>query len=92
MIVLGLVLPIIGFLTKITVAWAIRPVALVVGLVLILPAQSVITPVAAATTDNARQRLRRPWRVRRLYRCRLRNHRPGPTVLLDLRRPLGWVG
>jgi hypothetical protein len=92
MIVLGIVLPIIGLLAKITVAWTIRPIALVVGLLLILWAQSVIRPVAAAITDNALQRLRRPWRVRSLYRSRLRNHRPGPTVLQDPRMPLGWNG
>jgi hypothetical protein len=92
MIVLGIVLPIIGFLTKITVAWTIRPIALVLGLVLILRAQSVIRQAAAAITDNARQRLPRPWRSRSLNGTRLRNHRTGPAILLDLRRPLGWVG
>ena len=48
MIVLGIVLPIIGLLAKITVAWTIRPIALAVGLLLMLRAQSVIRPVAAA--------------------------------------------
>jgi hypothetical protein len=89
MIVLGIVLPI---LDRITVAWTITPIALVLGLALILGAQWVFGPVAAAISDNARQRLRRPWRARSLYRSRLRKHRSGPTVLLDLRRPFGWVG
>jgi hypothetical protein len=92
MIVLGIVLPIVGFLTKITVACTIRPTTLVVGLVLILWAQSVITQAAAAIADNARQRLGRPWRSRSLNGTRLRNHRTGPTILLGLRRPLGWIG
>jgi len=92
MIVLGIVLPIIGLLAKITVAWTIRSIALAVGLLLIRWAQPVIRPVAAAITDNALQRLRRPWRARSLYRSRLRNHRPRPTVLQDRRRPLGWNG
>lgn len=91
MIVLGIVLPIIGFLTKITFAWTIRPTALVVGLAVILWAQSVITQAAAAITDNARQRLGRPWRSRSLNETRLRNHRSGP-IPLGLPRPLGWVG
>ena len=91
MIVLGIVLPIIRFLTKITVAWTIRLTAWVVGFVLILSAQSAARrAVAAIADDDAPQRLWIPGWARIRDRSRLRDHGPGPIVLTDLRGPLGW--
>jgi hypothetical protein len=92
MVVLGMVPPIIGFLARITAVSTGGLIARVVGIVLILSAQPVTRPAVAAITDNAPQWLRRPWRARRLGRPRLRDHRPGPMVMRELRGPLGWNG
>jgi hypothetical protein len=90
MIVPGIVLLVIGFLTKITVVWAIGLITLAVGLLFFVSAQSATrwAPAASAGGD-APQRLREPGWARRRDRSRLRDHRRGPMVL---RGPLGWNG